>query len=181
MYKILPWAVRIGYKWCFACDDELPVNRFYTSKRPSEHGYQPECKKCRRARAAALREGKKAVAIAYARQWRKDNPGYWRVRKARDPEKWNTLALISNEKHKAVRKQAPGAGVTREEWAAIKEEYGHRCAYCAQKTKLTMDHVQPVSKGGAHDTDNVVPACKWCNSSKWDRPILTWLAARVAA
>ena len=66
--------------------------------------------------------------------------------------------------------------MTRVEWEAIKMYYDHRCAYCFDKpARLTQDHVKPISKGGAHAADNVVPACRFCNSSKNDRDLLDWL------
>jgi 5-methylcytosine-specific restriction endonuclease McrA len=43
------------------------------------------------------------------------------------------------------------------------------CHYCNQKfasEDLTMDHLVPVSRGGKASRNNVVPACKECNSSK---------------
>lgn len=46
---------------------------------------------------------------------------------------------------------------------------GHACQYCGSTKKLTLDHVQPKSKGGAHSWDNVVAACERCNGSKGDR------------
>jgi 5-methylcytosine-specific restriction endonuclease McrA len=62
--------------------------------------------------------------------------------------------------------------LTQEQWNEILEVFDHRCAYCLRSdVKLTMDHVIPVSKGGPHTAENVVPACKPCNSQKWDRPI----------
>ena len=58
----------------------------------------------------------------------------------------------------------------------MQAEYGGRCAYCAASGKLTMDHVVPLSKGGAHTADNIVPVCLACNMSKGAKPLLVWLA-----
>jgi 5-methylcytosine-specific restriction endonuclease McrA len=38
---------------------------------------------------------------------------------------------------------------------------------------LTQDHVTAVSRGGEHSADNVVPACRSCNSRKSNRSIIT--------
>ncbi len=37
-----------------------------------------------------------------------------------------------------------------------------------------MDHVIPLSRGGKHALDNVVPACRGCNTSKNDRLPSEW-------
>lgn len=42
----------------------------------------------------------------------------------------------------------------------------HRCQYCGERLSLTIDHVQPTSKGGQHTWTNVVAACDDCNSRK---------------
>jgi 5-methylcytosine-specific restriction endonuclease McrA len=44
----------------------------------------------------------------------------------------------------------------------------HRCQYCGERRRLTMDHVHPVSKGGLHCWTNVVAACDSCNNRKGD-------------
>ena len=44
--------------------------------------------------------------------------------------------------------------------------------YCAREftaAKLTRDHIQPVSRGGANRWENVVAACRRCNQHKADR------------
>ena len=44
-----------------------------------------------------------------------------------------------------------------------------RCHYCGghfSTEDLTMDHLVPVSRGGKASRNNVVPACKECNSRK---------------
>ena len=44
------------------------------------------------------------------------------------------------------------------------------CQYCGKPTKdLTLDHVLPRHRGGAHDWENVVAACKACNHRKAGR------------
>ena len=46
---------------------------------------------------------------------------------------------------------------------------GHKCRYCgleASETELTVDHVIPVSLGGADTPDNLVAACRDCNAGK---------------
>lgn len=45
----------------------------------------------------------------------------------------------------------------------------YTCQYCGQKHDLTLDHVQPRSRGGRHAWDNVVIACRNCNQRKGDR------------
>jgi 5-methylcytosine-specific restriction endonuclease McrA len=45
---------------------------------------------------------------------------------------------------------------------------GHRCQYCGASAE-NIDHVIPKSKGGPHAWDNVVAACRPCNTAKRDR------------
>ena len=43
------------------------------------------------------------------------------------------------------------------------------CQYCGSKSKLTLDHVIPKSKGGLDTWDNLVVACSSCNVKKGDK------------
>jgi 5-methylcytosine-specific restriction endonuclease McrA len=45
---------------------------------------------------------------------------------------------------------------------------GHRCQYCGSQAE-NIDHVRPRSRGGKHIWENVVAACRRCNSLKEDR------------
>ena len=48
----------------------------------------------------------------------------------------------------------------------------HVCAYCGQRhaeTNLSIDHIRPVSRGGADSWMNWVTACLSCNQRKADR------------
>lgn len=69
--------------------------------------------------------------------------------------------------------------LTSAEWLAILAQADGHCAYCDKEAKLTLDHVIPLSKGGTHSKDNVVPACLHCNSSKGNRTLEEWNAKRL--
>ncbi|MEM7094364.1 MAG: HNH endonuclease [Actinomycetota bacterium] len=45
---------------------------------------------------------------------------------------------------------------------------GHKCQYCGGRAE-NIDHVTPRSRGGPHTWENVVAACKACNTRKRDR------------
>jgi 5-methylcytosine-specific restriction endonuclease McrA len=44
----------------------------------------------------------------------------------------------------------------------------YTCQYCGAPAE-TVDHVVPRSRGGAHDWENVVAACRRCNGKKQNR------------
>jgi hypothetical protein len=48
----------------------------------------------------------------------------------------------------------------------------HICGYCGEQfaeAELTVEHIQPVSRGGRHEWTNVVTACRSCNTRKGNR------------
>jgi len=54
---------------------------------------------------------------------------------------------------------------------ATMRDCGRRCVYCAAALEFdfaTLDHVHPLSRGGAHVPGNVVLACAKCNRLKGD-------------
>lgn len=53
---------------------------------------------------------------------------------------------------------------------AVMERDRHRCVYCRRRAE-TVDHVVPRSRGGTHEWENVVAACKRCNHKKADRTL----------
>jgi 5-methylcytosine-specific restriction endonuclease McrA len=47
---------------------------------------------------------------------------------------------------------------------------GHRCQFCGRSDiPLTIDHINPVSRGGEESWENLVCACVSCNNKKGDR------------
>lgn len=57
----------------------------------------------------------------------------------------------------------------------IFERDGYKCHYCnKQLTRFTatLDHLQPVSKGGDNSYANLITACLHCNSRRGNRPVM---------
>ena len=48
------------------------------------------------------------------------------------------------------------------------------CYYCGHRDKLTVDHLVPLVRGGPDEADNLIWACRSCNSSKHGRDMLVW-------
>jgi len=64
--------------------------------------------------------------------------------------------------------------LTLEQWEQIKKDFNNRCCYCNEEKPLTIDHFIPLSKMGELTTNNVVPACQSCNSSKNNKLFSEW-------
>ncbi len=67
------------------------------------------------------------------------------------------------------------------EW--LLAEYGPVCAYCgiviSPVSAVTLDHVYPRKGQTAYDrADNLVVACRDCNSRKADTPFLSFITQR---
>jgi 5-methylcytosine-specific restriction endonuclease McrA len=143
-------------KWVRLHPEKERAHRFKYRKENKE-------KESRRTRAwlAANRERKRALDAA----WPKNNP----------------LANVSRVRRRRARQiEAPGRGVSATEWQEVLEAAVGLCSYCNESRPLTLDHVEPLALGGAHDAENVVAACKPCNSSKGDTHVLVWMASRIA-
>lgn len=52
------------------------------------------------------------------------------------------------------------------------------CAYCGSDADITTDHVMPRSRGGSDAPDNIVWACRSCNSAKGNRTPEEWLGGK---
>ena len=58
------------------------------------------------------------------------------------------------------------------------QQSNHTCAYCGKvfnsPKEATIDHIFPRIKGGTNEMENIVFACKTCNSSKGDKDMFGW-------
>lgn len=66
------------------------------------------------------------------------------------------------------RKRKKGPAQTPPLRQQVYERDGRRCVKCGRKDRLSLDHVRPLSKGGAHDVRNLQTLCVPCNGAKGD-------------
>lgn len=80
------------------------------------------------------------------------------------------------------RRGESGIEYTHQQWKETVIFFGGKCAYCGRTMRkgerLTKDHLEPVSNGGATTQENIIPACHSCNSSKGAAEWRSWFMAQ---
>jgi 5-methylcytosine-specific restriction endonuclease McrA len=182
-------------KVCNGCGVEKPISEYY-KKAGGKYGVMGKCKACYKYREKTYRQNPsvKERQKLYAALWKANNKdkireynkkhGYSAYLKYKETEngkevrRRNKLKYNSTLKGKLTDKRSKhkrraimeNAGTyTNEQWQERLAEYNYCCAYCYKPfpvNELTVDHMQPISRGGTNTIDNLVPACKSCNSRK---------------
>lgn len=144
-----------GRKLCADCKQDLPVSSFYTA---GAHRFQARCKECAAARAKSYRESRQEVV---REQYRLSAAK--RVQPRRD----------------AARKRRAAIRLAAVEDVVSIEVYDRAlwvCGICGcgiprvtiwpHPESASLDHVIPISLGGAHSYANTQPAHLVCNMRK---------------
>jgi len=87
------------------------------------------------------------------------------------------LRLYHREKSKRRKAQNRGQTPVQVSVSALRQrfnDFSNCCAYCGLDGDMQIEHVVPISKGGAHDIGNIIPACMSCNFSKRSKPMAEW-------
>lgn len=135
-------------KTCRMCGEEKSLSEF-TKNKASKDGYDRYCSLCSIEKCRAYYYGHREKRLARIKQWRQEN------RLTRKVYKWN---------QKAKRYNAPGV-LTVADYRAVIDLYGDRCLSCGAELAV-LDHVVPLSAGGANDRSNLQPLCVKCNRDK---------------
>jgi len=94
-------------------------------------------------------------------------------RKFKQSEKGKYAAIIKTQKRRAMEKKVQ-SDYCLELWNLTKDAFNNTCAYCGKEDKLEQEHFIALSKGGEYTKNNIIPACKICNSSKRDHDFFEW-------
>ncbi len=162
---------------CLGCDAAIRKAR-WTAKLNEEHErakrYRLENaeKVAERKRRYQQSEHGKALMLARSREYRQTEQGRANARAAQTrsskTERGRINGRIRSNRRRALLLKAPGT-FSDADWQRTLTAHRNRCHYCKRaftaKRPATIDHVIPISKGGAHSPENIVAACKPCNSA----------------
>jgi 5-methylcytosine-specific restriction endonuclease McrA len=191
-------------KICNGCGIEKFLSD-YNKEAKGKDGYRGKCRECdkKRIKAYCRSERVREKRKAYNTLWRANNKDkireynkkhgptaqlkYRQTEHGREARKKALSKYFTTDKGKAAdkrnkykrRTKVQDAGTyTNEQWQERLAEYNYCCAYCYKPftiEQLTVDHMIPLSRGGTNTIDNLVPACKSCNSRKKDKTPLEML------
>lgn len=180
-------------KRCCTCRQTKSTTEFRRNKNAPD-GLSWRCKRCasaaNKAWAARNSDHKKTVQAAWVAankqrlrevRRRRYEANTARIRAVaddwarRNPDRAREIARRADAKRRAKKRGAPST-MTKRDLAAIVECFGGACAYCLRTDlPLQIDHVTAIESGGWDVPENVVPACKSCNSRKQARGVLYML------
>jgi 5-methylcytosine-specific restriction endonuclease McrA len=127
-----------------------------------------------------LAQAQSAKARDAVRRWSKSHPEQRRSAKrlhyARHRDQHKAVMAAYHRAHPEVlraksnayraRARAADGQFTSAEWLALAARYDGKCAYRGEVGPLQVDHRTPLSRGGANSIDNILPACRKCNTEK---------------
>lgn len=158
---------------CRKCNDELVVNEnWYPSQAKNNNCV---CIKCTKSYQRYYQQGHRDEFADYQRKYRQKHKDEIAVRNHKYYQENREKFREKNRRYYARKLNATIKDVDEQ---AVCELYNNTCFYCGSKESLELDHVVPLNGGGAHCEDNLVIACRSCNASKSDKPLIKWIQTR---
>ena len=174
-------------KICTKCKTEYNEPELYFKKDSSKKdGLYPSCKKCNhkdwaknypnimfkhRQRTSLYASLNKDKVAQYHQKWYMENQESM-LEKSKRYRETNPESVKLNKKAYKQKRRAILAKVdntlTKND---IKNQYDNqngKCFYCGKEVNLDyhVDHIKPISRGGANTPENIVISCPSCNLSK---------------
>ncbi len=85
--------------------------------------------------------------------------------------------MIRSRLYKGLNNQTMSIGPLADD-ERLKMVLPQACCYCGSRDYLSADHLISTKRGGANTGDNLVWACRSCNSSKCARDALEWMVEK---
>lgn len=152
--KFIP-IITETHKQCGECKNMVELSNFSPSIR-GRLGLSSYCKPCSSKRQ--LKRVSKEDRRKQTQKYRDNNREWWR-----------SLHRINQFNRRKKIKLVSDGTVTKD---FVESIYNiEKCYYCEEVTPekfRTLEHKQPLNKGGLHSSNNIVMACLQCNCSKRD-------------
>lgn len=183
-----------GTRWlCRPCQAQMNRNRKAKLDDEAREAERVRANELRNARRANWTQEAREAANAQTAAWRESNrerhregsrasyrrrADEVRAAKAREYASDPTKFLARNLARKArLRDAICEHGADCVTAAFLGSLYAMPCRYCGACAE-DADHFIPISGGGAHCRDNLVPACGPCNGSKYNHDPIEWMRSR---
>jgi 5-methylcytosine-specific restriction endonuclease McrA len=101
------------------------------------------------------------------------------IKRYNKTEKGRIRAVRGAHKRRVTLRNGHHEFYSKEDIQNLFERFGLSCAYCGKhqsklENVLEIEHVVPITKGGADRLQNFVPACRSCNNSKRAKMLTDW-------
>lgn len=151
--KLFKWAVNL---WAICCEFDgvvPPIEEVAWTLHETEASTKKALDELQRLRFLDLIDGNLCIHDWSVNQFEAPSSSYNRVKEYR-----RKLAESGSSPGQFQKLRQP-----------VLKRDGFKCVYCGDDENLVVDHVVPVAKGGWTDLDNLVAACRACNSGKSGR------------
>ncbi|MGG0667793.1 HNH endonuclease signature motif containing protein [Lederbergia citrisecunda] len=152
-YRLSSWCKKCSIKSSAKWQESISVER--------KREYYKKCDSSDRRKKVKRDFGKYQREIGYTKEWQENN------------REW----LYNYNKTRAMHKSHD---ISETEWFECLDYFDSKCAYCgitegeAYELYDQLLHKEHVEHNGANDITNCVPACKGCNSQKWEFEMNEW-------
>lgn len=184
-------GIKDGYKICTCCLNELPDSDDYFYKKNNRLNGSTICKYCR---SQKNNKQYKRPYLNVSKKYNLNNNEKYctkceKIFKTEELNKYNNIYLCDEcykkynrmkyEKRRSFKNNLP-YNLTEEEWENTLKYFNNSCAYCGMSNddclkifnrNLEQDHVIPLSHGGGFTKFNIIPSCRSCNSSKYNKSL----------
>ena len=173
-----------GTRECAMCGERKPLIESFDRDKNASGGRRSRCKACRGAHMKRYYAENREVIVEAVRERYAANLDVMRerdrARYERDREKRIDLATDAvHRRRQRIKGSAPDSGISRRSLRVI---HGDDCRYCGvtmvfasvrkgqfRADLATIEHLIPLSKGGAHTFENTCLACWECNIRRGNR------------
>lgn len=152
-YRLASWCKKCSIKNSTKWQESISVER--------KRGYYKRCDSSDRRKKIKRDYSKTQKEIGYFKEWQEEN------------REWLYNYNKERSQHKAH-------DISDTEWFECLDFFENCCAYCgitegeSYELYNQLFHKEHVEHFGANDITNCVPACKGCNSQKWEFELNEW-------
>ena len=157
-------------------------NKEHISEQKKEYDSRPEIKERRKEKGKIYNLTNKDKIKEYSKKYYQNNKEHKREYQRKYLRKNPQVNALHHQKRINLKHNLQ-VTLTLGQWEQIKTDFDYKCAYCGMSEKehknlfnesLHQEHFLALSNGGEFTHNNIIPACRSCNSSKNNKLFADW-------